>query len=82
MFESLFNVFVGVDFFSELFIIFFNIFIRWNLESIGTLDPRKSALEEDFEEEEEKEENEQLDGMEDDAHEKVFIHVFSVRWTS
>ncbi|KAK9735495.1 hypothetical protein RND81_04G209100 [Saponaria officinalis] len=29
---------------------------RWNLENIGTLEPRRSALEDDFEEEEEKEE--------------------------
>lgn len=46
--------------------------IRWNLESIGALEPRKSALEDDYEEEEEKEENEQLDdGLEDEPHEKV-----------
>lgn len=35
---------------------------RWTLESLGTLEPRKSVLEDDFEEEEEKEEN---DGLED-----------------
>lgn len=46
--------------------------IRWTLESLGSLEPRKSALEEDFEEEEDKEENEQLDDeIEDEAHEKV-----------
>ncbi|EXB21432.1 hypothetical protein L484_001418 [Morus notabilis] len=46
---------------------------RWTLESIGTLEPRKSALEEDFEEEEDKEDAEQLDdGLEDDAHEKDY----------
>ncbi|KAF6152455.1 hypothetical protein GIB67_035523 [Kingdonia uniflora] len=32
---------------------------RWTLESIGTLEPRKSALEDDFEEEEDKEEDDQ-----------------------
>ena len=74
MFESIFNVFF-LSFFCFYF--YFCIFIRWNLESNGTLEPRKSALEEDFEEEEEKEEMEQLDdGVEDDAHEKVYIHVF------
>lgn len=47
---------------------------RWNLETIGALEPRKSVLEDDFEEEEEKEENDQLDdGMEDEAYEKVQI---------
>ena len=30
---------------------------RWHLESIGELEPRISALEDDFEEEEEKEED-------------------------
>lgn len=48
-------------------------FYRWTLESNGALEPRRSALEEDFEEEEEKEENEQPgdDGLEDGAYEKV-----------
>lgn len=47
---------------------------RWNLETVGALEPRKSVLEDDFEEEEEKEENDQLDdGMEDGAYEKVHI---------
>lgn len=32
---------------------------RWTLESLGALEPRQSALEEDFEEEEENEDNEQ-----------------------
>ncbi|KAH9608134.1 hypothetical protein KSS87_015584 [Heliosperma pusillum] len=42
---------------------------RWNLENIGTLEPRRSALEDDFEEEEEKEEDE----MEvDDEREKDY----------
>ncbi|EOY26044.1 hypothetical protein QUC31_011906 [Theobroma cacao] len=45
---------------------------RWTLESLGALDPRKSVLEDDFEEEEEKEENEQ-DGLEDEpAHERDY----------
>ncbi|KAK4803304.1 hypothetical protein SAY86_001507 [Trapa natans] len=43
---------------------------RWTLESLGSLDPRKSALEDDFEEEEEKEENEQLAEDLDDGAEK------------
>lgn len=49
------------------------LFHRWTLESNGALEPRRSALEEDFEEEEEKEENEQPvdDGLEDGAYEKV-----------
>ncbi|GMH10437.1 hypothetical protein Nepgr_012278 [Nepenthes gracilis] len=43
---------------------------RWTLESVGALDPRRSALEDDFEEEEEKEE----DGMDIDVevHEKDY----------
>lgn len=50
---------------------------RWTLESLGTLEPRKSALEEDFEEEEDKEENDQLDDeMEDVANEKVSLSSF------
>lgn len=51
---------------------FLFIYFRWTLESLGTLELRKSALEEDFEEEEDKEENDQLDdGIEDGANEKV-----------
>ncbi|KAH7574660.1 hypothetical protein JRO89_XS03G0327700 [Xanthoceras sorbifolium] len=47
----------------------------WNLETAGTLDLRKSVLEDDFEEEEEKEENDQLDdGLEDGGHEKDYHH--------
>lgn len=43
---------------------------RWTLESISTLEPRRSALEDDFEEEEEKEEDDQLaDGLDYDGHE-------------
>lgn len=36
------------------------------------MEPRKSALEEDFEEEEEKEENDQVNGLDDEAHEKDY----------
>lgn len=59
----------------NLFLFFFTCltFYRWTLESIGSLEPRQSVLEDDFEEEEEKEENEQLDGVEDGAQEKVHI---------
>lgn len=40
---------------------------RWTLEQNGLLEPRKSVLEDDFEEEEEKEENEGIaDGSEDE----------------
>ncbi|CAF1700912.1 BnaC03g22780D [Brassica napus] len=40
---------------------------RWTLEQNGLLEPRKSVLEDDFEEEEEKEENEGMaDGSEDE----------------
>lgn len=47
---------------------------RWTLESLGTLEPRRSALEDDFEEEEEKEEDDQLmDELDVGAHEKVYI---------
>lgn len=47
---------------------------RWTLESLGTLEPRRSALEDDFEEEEEKEEDDQLtDELDTGAHEKVHI---------
>ncbi|XP_021298389.1 pre-mRNA-splicing factor 38 [Herrania umbratica] len=50
---------------------------RWTLESLGALDPRKSVLEDDFEEEEEKEENEQ-DGLEDEpTHEKDYYRARS-----
>uniref|UniRef100_A0A0A0LFY3 Pre-mRNA-splicing factor 38 n=1 Tax=Cucumis sativus TaxID=3659 RepID=A0A0A0LFY3_CUCSA len=46
---------------------------RWTLESAGSLPPRKSALEDDFEEEEEKEEAEPInDSLEDDIHEKNY----------
>ncbi|PIA61243.1 hypothetical protein AQUCO_00300640v1 [Aquilegia coerulea] len=46
---------------------------RWTLESIGTLPPRKSALEDDFEEEEDKEEDDQtMVDVEEDGHEKDY----------
>ncbi|KAJ1383466.1 Pre-mRNA-splicing factor 38 [Sesbania bispinosa] len=46
---------------------------RWTLESLGSLEPRRSALEEDFEEEEEKEDNDQpVDELEDRAYEKDY----------
>lgn len=56
----------------------FQLFLnRWNLESLGSLDPRRSALEDDFEEEEEKEENEQLaDDLDDGADKKVHFPFF------
>lgn len=46
---------------------------RWTLESLDSLEPRRSALEEDFEEEEEKEDNDQpVDEIEDRAYEKDY----------
>nr|DAD33211.1 TPA_asm: hypothetical protein HUJ06_012062 [Nelumbo nucifera] len=46
---------------------------RWTLESIGRLELRRSALEDDFEEEEEKEEDEQVMAeLEAGAHEKDY----------
>lgn len=42
-------------------IFFFYSLERWVLEQAGTLEPRKSALEDDFEEDEEKEEDEPAD---------------------
>ncbi|CAB4285402.1 unnamed protein product [Prunus armeniaca] len=45
---------------------------RWTLEATGSLELRKSALEEDFEEEGEKEENDQLDGVDDEVHDKDY----------
>lgn len=45
---------------------------RWLLETTGKLEPRRSALEDDFEEEEEKEEEDTaLAGLDDAANEKV-----------
>lgn len=45
---------------------------RWTLESIGTLELRRSALEDDFEEEEDKEEEDQpMEDVENGTHEKV-----------
>ncbi|KAK6915637.1 Pre-mRNA-splicing factor 38 [Dillenia turbinata] len=46
---------------------------RWTLESLGTLEPRRSALEDDFEEEEEKDEDDQImDDVDNGAHEKDY----------
>lgn len=50
---------------------------RWTLESTGLLPARKSALEDDFEEEEEKEDAEALNDLEDEIHEKV-LNAFSI----
>ncbi|KAF2292037.1 hypothetical protein GH714_000272 [Hevea brasiliensis] len=47
---------------------------RRTLESIGSLEPRKSVLEDDFEEEEEKEENEQIDGLDNGVDERDYYH--------
>lgn len=45
---------------------------------MNSLEPRRSALEEDFEEEEEKEDNDQpVDEIEDRAYEKVLPFLFS-----
>lgn len=45
---------------------------RWTLEGVGSLEPRRSALEDDFEEEEEKEEDDQLaDGLDITVNDKV-----------
>lgn len=47
---------------------------RWVLETSGTLEPRRSALEDDFEEEEEDKEDEQpMDINEPNGREKVNI---------
>ncbi|KAL7259593.1 hypothetical protein ACSBR1_005474 [Camellia fascicularis] len=52
---------------------------RWTLESIGSLDLRKSSLEDDFEEEEEKDEEDELNAdLDAGAHEKDFIIVDEV----
>lgn len=48
---------------------------RWTLEATGLLEPRSSALEDDFEEEEEKEEEDQtVVGLGSLALDKVVIH--------
>lgn len=50
--------------------------IRWTLEQNGLLEPRKSVLEDDFEEEEEKEENEGIaDGSEDEKVTALFCDI-------
>ncbi|CAL5400511.1 unnamed protein product [Camellia sinensis] len=52
---------------------------KWTLESIGSLDLRKSALEDDFEEEEEKDEEDELNAdLDAGAHERDFITVDEV----
>ncbi|KAL3843511.1 hypothetical protein ACJIZ3_000914 [Penstemon smallii] len=46
---------------------------RMTLEAIGSLEPRRSALEDDFEEEEEKDEDDQLaDGLDSRGHDKDY----------
>lgn len=47
---------------------------RWTLESLGQLELRRSALEDDFEEEEEKDEDDQLTTGLDDEHGKDYYH--------
>lgn len=49
------------------------LYLRWNLEALGTLEPRRSALEDDFEEEEEKDEDDQL-ANDAEENEKVLFH--------
>lgn len=44
---------------------------RLTIEAIGALEPRKSALEDDFEEEEEKDEDDQPMDIDVGGHEKV-----------
>lgn len=46
---------------------------RWTLEQNGLLEPRKSVLEDDFEEEEEKEENEGIADISEDEKVTAFI---------
>lgn len=47
---------------------------RWTLEAIGNLEPRRSALEDDFEEEEEKDEDDPLtNGL--DAMDQDRVHL-------
>jgi hypothetical protein len=54
--------------------IFMDLLNRWVLEASGILEPRRSALEDDFEEEEEdKEEGEPMDVDEPNTREKVSI---------
>lgn len=51
-----------------------DLFNRWVLEASGTLEPRRSALEDDFEEEEEdKEDGQPMDVDEPNTREKVGI---------
>lgn len=44
---------------------------RWVLEASGTLEPRRSALEDDFEEEEEDKEEQPMEIDEPNGHENV-----------
>ncbi|KAH6819057.1 PRP38 family protein [Perilla frutescens var. frutescens] len=51
---------------------------RWTLEGLGSLEPRRSALEDDFEEEEEKDEDDQLaDGLDSGANDKDYYRARS-----
>ncbi|CAI9089671.1 OLC1v1024289C1 [Oldenlandia corymbosa var. corymbosa] len=48
---------------------------RWTLESLGSLEPRRSVLEDDFDEEEEKDEDDQpANGLDARDHEKDYYH--------
>lgn len=44
---------------------------RWALEASGALEPRKSALEDDFEDEDEKEEEDQAMDVDTEEYERV-----------
>ncbi|KAL0422068.1 UNVERIFIED_CONTAM: Pre-splicing factor 38 [Sesamum latifolium] len=51
---------------------------RWTLEAIGSLEPRRSALEDDFEEEEEKDEDDQLaNGLDSGGNDKDYYRARS-----
>lgn len=54
-----------------------SIVCRLTIEAIGALEPRKSALEDDFEEEEEKDEDDQHMDTDVGGHEKVWIFLHS-----
>jgi len=47
------------------------VIVRWTIETLGALETTKCVLEDDFEKEEEREENEQLDGLDNGADERV-----------
>ncbi|XP_076953304.1 pre-mRNA-splicing factor 38 [Bidens hawaiensis] len=53
---------------------------RLTIEAVGALEPRKSALEDDFEEEEEKDEDDQLMDIDNGAHEKDYYRAQSPSW--